>query len=53
MTTWEIDEYNEWIENGCPIDKSVTSLCLQDIDEKLTTITPKIANLCNLKSSNP
>lgn len=48
MTTWGINEYINWIENGCKLNTSVAELDLYD--SGLYNLSSKISNLPQLSS---
>lgn len=47
-TTWKQNEYQDWVDNGCPLNAVITKLDLADC--QLSSISPKIAQLTNLTS---
>ena len=50
MTTWNFEEYREWVKRGCKKNKSIVTLDLSDNDDTGTPITSKIGNLRNLQN---
>jgi hypothetical protein len=46
MACWELYEYTNWVETGCPIDTSVRTLLLT---KTKVNVTDKICNLKNLR----
>jgi Leucine-rich repeat (LRR) protein len=46
MATWNYEQYQAWIDGGCPKNNSITALSLHN--NQLTSIPPDIGQLRNL-----
>ena len=47
MTAWYIQEYEQWIEDGCPINTQITLLTLAN--NQLTSLPESFGNLSSLE----